>query len=59
MTSLEMNASDNESQLSANPEQEEVVLKPAKRPKPKVNTSYKDERFILCYTVTIRGQNAR
>lgn len=37
MTSLETNTSDNDSQLSANPEQEETTVKPAKRPKPKVN----------------------
>lgn len=36
MTSLETNASDNDSQLSANPEQEAIVVKPAKRSKPKV-----------------------
>jgi len=39
MTSLETNASDNDSQASANPEQEETVAKPAKRSKPKVNIS--------------------
>lgn len=37
MTSIETNVSDNDSQLSAkDPEQEETVVKSAKRPKPKV-----------------------
>lgn len=39
MTSLETNASDNDSQLSAKHEQEDTALKPAKRPKPKVNNN--------------------
>jgi len=43
MTSLETNASDNDSQTSANPEQEETVAKPTKKPKPKVNISLNDK----------------
>lgn len=48
MTSLETNASDNDSQLSASHDQEEgTALKPAKRPKPKVNISLRQSTTYI------------
>ncbi|XP_011692063.1 PREDICTED: otoferlin-like isoform X2 [Wasmannia auropunctata] len=56
MTSLETNASDNDSQLSANLEQEETVAKkPAKRSKPKTGDTWqsalKAQDYQVCVTI--------
>ncbi|XP_020294411.1 otoferlin-like isoform X2 [Pseudomyrmex gracilis] len=56
MTSLETNASDNDSQLSAkDPEQEETVVKSAKRPKPKTGdtgqSALKAQDYQVCVTI--------
>lgn len=49
MTSLETNTSDNDSQVSANPEQEETAVKSAKKSKPKVNIFYIfDKIYVTC-----------
>ncbi|XP_077275644.1 otoferlin isoform X3 [Temnothorax americanus] len=54
-TSLETNASDNDSQLSAKPEQEETVAKPAKRSKPKTSDTWqsvlKAQDYQVCVTI--------
>ncbi|XP_024881711.1 otoferlin-like isoform X2 [Temnothorax curvispinosus] len=55
MTSLETNASDNDSQLSAKPAQEETVAKPAKRSKPKTSDTWqsalKAQDYQVCVTI--------
>ncbi|XP_032668321.1 otoferlin-like isoform X1 [Odontomachus brunneus] len=55
LTSLETNTSDNDSQLSANHEQEETALKPAKRPKPKTgdtgHSALKAQDYQVCVTI--------
>ncbi|EFN61375.1 Otoferlin [Camponotus floridanus] len=55
MTSLETNTSDNDSQHSANPEQEETTVKQAKRPKPKTSDTWqsalKAQDYQVCVTI--------
>nr|XP_012219691.1 PREDICTED: otoferlin-like isoform X3 [Linepithema humile] len=55
MTSLETNASDNDSQLNANPEQEETVVKQNKKSKPKAGdtgqSALKAQDYQVCVTI--------
>ncbi|XP_025988063.1 otoferlin isoform X2 [Solenopsis invicta] len=55
MTSLETNASDNDSQVSAKPEQEDTVAKPVKRSKSKTSDTWqsalKAQDYQVCVTI--------
>lgn len=55
MTSLETNTSDNDSQVSANPEQEETAVKSAKKSKPKTSDTWqsalKAQDYQVCVTI--------